>query len=47
MKKITLLFMMILSTVSYSQVATPPANIELCDDDYDGLAQFDLDSQTA
>jgi len=39
--------MMILSTVSYSQVATPPANIELCDDDYDGLAQFDLDSQTA
>jgi len=47
MKKIIILFMMILSTVSYSQVATPPANIELCDDDYDGLAQFDLDSQTA
>jgi len=46
-KKITLLFMMILSTVSYSQIANTPVDLILCDDDYDGLTQFDLESQTA
>ena len=47
MKKVTLLFMMILSTVSYSQVANTPTDLLLCDDDYDGFTQFYLESQTA
>ena len=47
MKKITLLFILILSTVSYSQIANTPVDLILCDDDYDGLTQFDLESQTA
>jgi len=53
MKKITLLFMMMLSIVSYSQVANTPANLELCDtlddgDGFNGIVQtFDLESQTA
>ena len=38
---------MILSTVSYSQIANTPVDLILCDDDYDGLTQFDLESQTA
>ena len=47
MKKIIILFMMMLSIVSYSQVANTPADLELCDDDYDGFTQFYLESQTA
>ena len=47
MKKLLLLFIMILSTVSYSQIANTPVDLILCDDDYDGLTQFDLESQTA
>ena len=47
MKKLSLLFIMIVSTVSYSQVANTPVDLALCDDDYDGFIQFDLESQTA
>jgi hypothetical protein len=38
---------MILSTVSYSQVANTPVDLILCDVDNDGFTQFDLESQTA
>ena len=38
---------MILSTVSYSQVANTPVDYGLCDVDNDGFSQFDLESKTA
>ena len=47
MKKLLLLFIMILSTVSYSQIANTPVDLILCDVDNDGFSQFDLESQTA
>ena len=47
MKKIIISLIMLLSTISYSQVANTPVDLILCDDDYDGFTQFDLESQTA
>ena len=47
MKKLPILFIMILSTVSYSQVANTPVDLILCDVDNDGFSDFDLESQTA
>ena len=47
MKKLPILFIMILSTVSYSQVANTPVDLILCDVDNDGFSEFDLESQTA
>jgi hypothetical protein len=38
---------MILSTLSYSQVANTPLDLILCDVDNNGFSQFDLESQTA
>jgi surface protein len=47
MKKLPILFIMILSTVSYSQVANTPVDLILCDVDNNGFSEFDLESQTA
>lgn len=41
--KLFLLFLIYFTT--YGQVANPPDNYFVCDDDFDGVSQFDYISQ--
>jgi len=42
MKKFLYIITLLFSFVSYSQTASPPSDIEMCDENYDGFEEFDL-----